>query len=254
MCLDLVRQKENTPRESKVGSLFSEAVKELNTQLPVELRIRYKPMDFKAMQTQLRKSSTTSVYDALFSTADESLQMHGFFAFSPKQTLPNAGVRRGGEGNNDRNTMKERGEGGHRTQGNSGRSGGGSGSGSAQHINDGVMKYHFGTIATTKSEMLLQGRRVGTFLIREDPGDDNVHVLSYVTSSHQIRHVVLFKHPRTGMYRLPNTGHWVKTLGEAVINYGDSHHNELRAGLKYEGHLGFSQEETLTSQKLGNTI
>ena len=58
-----------------MGTLFKEALNELNTQLPVNLRIRYKPLDYKATQNQLRKSSTMSVYDALFSTADESLLM-----------------------------------------------------------------------------------------------------------------------------------------------------------------------------------
>merc|ERR1712166_858633 len=132
---------------------------------------------------------TMSVYDALFSTADESLLMHNFFAFSPKQKLPT----------------------------------------SSSSFN--VMKYHFGTLTTTKAELILQGRRKGTFLLRED--DDNVHVLSYVTATQQIRHAVFFKHPRTEKYRLPNTGHWVSTLDQAILNY--SYKNQLRAGLTYEG-------------------
>ena len=72
---------------------------------------------------------------------------------------------------------------------------------------------------------------IGTFLLRED--DDNVHVLSYVTATQQIRHAVFFKHPRTEKYRLPNTGHWVSTLDQAILNY--SYKNQLRAGLTYEG-------------------
>ncbi len=236
--LDLVRSAENegprNRRESLVGDLFRMAVGELNTQLPAELGIRYKPLDFKAMSKH-SDSKRRFVFDALFALAEESLQLHGFCAFAPAQRLPgdSAAWR-------DSDPL--------RFSPSSSSSLSASSTLSSATVDEDAMRFHFGPCSTTNSELLLNGRRVGTFMLREDNG--GVQVLSYMTAEHQVKHVPLFRHPRTGMYRLPHS-HWVGSLTEAIHSFGATHENELRAGLRYEGQTHMAKEEDLDGRSYG---
>ena len=222
--LDLVRSAENEGpkhrRESLVGDLFRMAVKEMNSQLPVEIGIRYKPLDFKAMSKHT-DSKGQFVFDWLFALAEEALQLHGFCAYEPEQMLPGAALNppiRSPEVPNMSFPIK-----------------------TGKKSFD-PMLVHFGPCTTKKSEALLNGRRVGTFLLRED--GNGIQVLSYVTPAEQVDHAVLFQHPRTKQYRLPD-GHWASTLEEVICSFGHSFRNELRAGLMYAGHSHFAKEQDL---------
>ena len=218
--LDLVRSAENegprNRRESLVGDLNRLAVKEINKQLPPEVRIRYKPLDFKAMSKHT-DSKGKFVFDWLFALAEEALQLHGFCAYQADQELPESN----GSRISSSKVMKI-----------------------PQHLEElfNPMWYHFGTCTTKKSEDLLKGRRVGTFLLRED--GNGIHVISYVTSTLKIEHVALYQHPRTMQYRLPN-GHLVSTLHEVIFNFGTGQQQELCTGLKYTGASQSPKEQSL---------
>lgn len=54
--LNLVKIKEKTPRESKVGVAYSDSVNYINAFLPPSFQLRYMPLDFSGLQKELKHS------------------------------------------------------------------------------------------------------------------------------------------------------------------------------------------------------
>ena len=158
--LNLVRSAANegkSRRESLVGDLFQAAVDEMNQQLPIELNVRYKPLDFKAMSKSDSKGHF--VFDALFALAEQSVQLTGIFAHAYAQSLPelhskaNRAASAAGRvsqdfTNEDAQCPED----------------------SADRIPFSAMRYHMGPISPQNAEVRLSGRRVGTFLLGENGG------------------------------------------------------------------------------------
>jgi hypothetical protein len=80
LVLNLVKQNEPRPRESKVGSPFGEAVEFINHFLPPDMKIDYFGWDFKRHS----KSKTHSVVDELMVFAEWALHKTGIFHSFPR--------------------------------------------------------------------------------------------------------------------------------------------------------------------------
>ncbi|KIW00504.1 uncharacterized protein PV09_08024 [Verruconis gallopava] len=77
--LNLIKQRERTPRESKLGVEFQRAVDFLNQSLPSEHKIRYKAFDM----SRAAKTRGQDVIGTLESIAETILQTTGFFHNGP---------------------------------------------------------------------------------------------------------------------------------------------------------------------------
>lgn len=95
--LNLLKKKESSPREVRIGSKFATVVRELNASLPAAFRVQFAALDFDRLQ----KSEGGNVVDALHDAARWSLVNTGCFVAKQGKMpvrLPRGGAEQPSDG------------------------------------------------------------------------------------------------------------------------------------------------------------